>query len=62
MTLGPRSQISGQTQGSATDRVTRPGNFKPGEKFYFEPGTRPGLEIQPANPDGPGIPGSDRVF
>ena len=32
-------------QGPATDRTTRPGNFRPGEKLNFEPGTRPGFEI-----------------
>ena len=49
-------------QGSATGRVTRPRNFRPGvskpgffrpgEKFNFEPGTRPGFEIQPGNRPG----------
>ena len=47
-------------QGSATGRATRPGNFlprffRPGEKFHFESGTRPGFEIQPRNRPGPGI-------
>ena len=43
-------------QGSASDRATRPENFRPGEKFNFEPGTRPGLEIQPRNRPGIGNP------
>ena len=40
---------------------SKPGFFRPGEKFTFEPGTRPGFEIQPGNRPGPGIPGSGRV-
>ena len=51
------------SRGSATGRVTRPRNFRrrvskpgffwPGEKFYFEPGTRLGFETQPGNRPGP---------
>ena len=42
------------SQGTATGRATRSGNFRPGffrpgEKFNYEPGTRPGFEIQPGN-------------
>ena len=34
-------------------RAARPGNFRPGEKFNFEPGTRPEFKIQPRNLSGP---------
>ena len=32
-----------------SNRVFKPEIFRPGEKFNFEPGTRPGFEIQPGN-------------
>ena len=55
----------GATQGSTTGRATRPGFSKPGffwpgEKFNFEPGTRPRFKIQPGNRPGPEIPGLGR--
>ena len=51
-----------RNQGSATGWATRLENFRPGGKFNFEPGTRPGFEIQPRNRPRPRIPGSGLVF
>ena len=37
----------------------RPGFFRPGEKFNFDSGTRPGFEIQPGNRF---LPGKTRKY
>ena len=42
-------QSSGTVMGSARKRAGRPGFFRPGEKFKFEPETRPGFEMQRVN-------------
>ena len=37
----------GLYQGSVTGRVTKPGNFRPGEKFNFDPEPGPDPELGP---------------
>ena len=53
--------FAGTGKNRVRQRSGRPGpetfdpDFRPGEKFNFEPGTRPGFQIQPQIRSGPGI-------